>query len=77
MYAQCSKLSFCLVHSQGALLLKLCTRKFFHAPSHYTIGSNNKLLKKRAHTVCTPPKIVHPAVEMCAPAAGCTLNFEH
>ena len=41
------------------------------------IFSNNKLLKKRAHTGCTLPKIVHPASEMCAPGAGCTLNFRH
>ena len=34
-------------------------------------------LKKRAHTGCTPPKIMHPAVEMCTPGAGCTLNFGH
>ena len=41
------------------------------------IYSNNKWLKKRAHTGCTPPKIVHPATEMCTPGAGCTLNFRH
>ena len=35
------------------------------------------MAKKRAHTGCTPPKIVHPAVEMCTPGAGCTLNFVH
>ena len=23
------------------------------------------------------PKSVHPAVKMCAPGAGCTLNFRH
>ena len=41
------------------------------------IYSNNRWLKKRAHTGCTPPKIVHPAMEMCTPGAGCTLNFGH
>ena len=41
------------------------------------IYSNNKWLKKRAHTGYTPPKIVHPAVEVCTPGAGCTLNFGH
>ena len=39
------------------------------------ICSYNNWLKKRAHTKCTPLKIVHPAVNMCAPGAGCTLNF--
>ena len=47
------------------------------APCTLPIYSNNKWLKKRAHTECTPPKIVHPAVEMCTPGAGCTLNFGH
>ena len=38
------------------------------------IYSNNKWLKKRAQIGCTLPIIVHPALEMCTPAAGCTLN---
>ena len=32
---QCPKLSFYFVHSQGALPIKLCTRKLLHAPSQY------------------------------------------
>ena len=47
------------------------------APCTLPIYSNNKWLKKRAHTGCTHPKIVHPTVEMCAPGAGCILNFGH
>ena len=47
------------------------------APCTLPIYSNNKWLKKRAHTGCTPAKIVHPAVEICTPGAGCTLNFGH
>ena len=46
-------------------------------PCALPIYSNNKWLKNRAHTRWTPPKIMHPAVEMCAPGAGCTLNFGH
>ena len=41
---QCPKLRFYFVHPQGALLLKLCTRDFLHAPSQYglmTISSKN------------------------------------
>ena len=34
-------------------------------------------LKKCTHTRCTSPKIVHPSVKICAPGAGCTLNFGH
>ena len=30
-----------------------------------------------AQKTCTHSKIVHPAVEMCTPGAGCTLNFGH
>ena len=41
------------------------------------IYSNNKSLKKRAHTGRTSQKNVHPPAEMCAPGAGRTLNFEH
>ena len=41
------------------------------------ICSNSKWLKKRAHTRCTPLRIMHPAVEMCTPGAGCTLTFAH
>ena len=47
---------------QGALLIKLCTREFSHAPSIYVAIKTS--LKKRAHTGCTPPKIVHPAAKM-------------
>ena len=45
------------------------------SPCTLCICSYTNWLKKRAHTGCTPPKIVHPAVKMCAPGAGCTLNF--
>ena len=45
------------------------------SPCTLPIYSNNKWLKKRAHIGCTPPKIVHPAVEMCTPGAECILNF--
>ena len=31
--------------------------------------SNAKHSKKRAHSGCTPPKMVHPAAEMCAQGA--------
>ena len=62
MNSQCPKLSLYFVHSQGALPLKVCTRKLLHAPSQQPY-SNNKKLKKRAHTECTPLKIVQPAVE--------------
>ena len=72
---QCPKLSFYFVHSQGALPIKLCTRKLLHAPSQYKAIINGS--KKRAHTGCTPLKMVHPAVEMCTSGAGCTLNFGH
>ena len=47
------------------------------APCTLPIYSNNKWLRKRAHTGCIPPKTVHPAVEMCTPGAGCTLNVGH
>ena len=57
------------------------------APCTLPVYSNNKWLKQRAHTgctppgahllkLCTPPKTVHPAVEMCTPGEGCTLNFD-
>ena len=44
---QCPKLSFYFVHSQGALTLKLCTRKLFHAPSQYIEMIN---CSKNVHT---------------------------
>ena len=47
------------------------------APCTLPIYSNNKWLKKRANSGWTPPKIMHLAVEMCTPGAGCTLNFRH
>ena len=34
-------------------------------------------LKKRAHIGRTAQKNVRPSMEMCAPGAVCTLNFEH
>ena len=71
---QCPKLRFYFVHPPGALLLKLCIRDFLHALFYYVVMI---LSKKRAHSECTPPKIVHPAAEICAPGAGCTLNFGH
>ena len=89
VYTQCPKLSFYFVHSQCALSLKLTREsptythtfpKTVHpeiAPCTLPIYRNDKLLKKRAHTGCTPPKIVHPAMEMYTPGAGCTLNFGH
>ena len=56
---QCPKLSFYFVHSQGALLLKLCTRKLLHAPSQYIAIINSS---KNMHTLgahlrkpCTRP----------------------
>ena len=66
IFKQCPKLSFYFVHSQGALPIKLHPEI---APGTLPIYSNNKWLKKRAHTGCTSPKIVHPAGEMCAPGA--------
>ena len=39
------------------------------APCTLPIYSNNKWLKKRAHTGCTPSKIVHPSMEMCTQGA--------
>ena len=41
---QCPNLSFYFAHSQGALPMKLCTRKLLHAPSKYIAiinGSKN------------------------------------
>ena len=56
---QCPKLSFYFVHSQGALPLKLCTRKLLHAPSQYIEMIN---CSKNVHTLgahlrksCTRP----------------------
>ena len=72
---QCPKLRFYFVHPPGALLLKLCTRDFLHALLYYEVMINSQ--KKRAQSGCTPPKFVHPAAEMWAPGAGCTLNFGH
>ena len=69
------KLRFYFVHPPGALLLKLCTRDFLYAPSSYLVMI--KFQKKCPHAGCTPPKIVHPAAEMCTPGAGCTPNFGH
>ena len=44
---------------------------YMHA---FLIFSYNNWLKKRAHTGCTLPKIVHPAVIMCAPGAPLILD---
>ena len=41
------KLSFWFVHSQGALPIKLCTRKLLHAPSQYIPIINGS---KNVHT---------------------------
>ena len=38
---------------------------------------NENWVKKCAHIGRTRPKNVHLAVEICAPGAECTLNFEH
>ena len=46
-------------------------------PCTLLICCNDKQLKKRAHSGCTPSEIVHPTAEMCTPGAGCTLNFGH
>ena len=46
---QCPKLSFYFVHSQGALPIKLCTRKLLHAPSQYiTMINGSKIAENRA-----------------------------
>ena len=76
MADQCPKLSFYVVHPQGALLLK---RDFLHALSYNTCSNELyfKLSKKHVNYGCTPPKSVHPAVEMYMPGAGCTLIFGH
>ena len=47
IYVQCPKLSFYFVHSQGALPIKLCTRKLIHAPSQYIALINGS---KNVHT---------------------------
>ena len=70
---QCPKLSFYFVHSQGALPIKLCTRKLLHAPSQYIAIINGS---KNVHTPGAHVHL-HPAMEMCMPGAGCTLNFGH
>ena len=44
---QCQELSFYFVHSQGALPIKLCTRKLLHAPSQYIAIINGS---KNVHT---------------------------
>ena len=47
----------------GCALAGCTSHKTVHpeiAPCTLQIYSNNKWLKKRAHTGCTPPKIVHP-----------------
>ena len=56
---QCPKLSFCFVHSQGALPLKLCTWTFLHAPSQYIaiINGSKNVHTRGAHLQksCTRP----------------------
>ena len=48
---QCPKLSFYFVHSQGALPIKLSTRKLLHAPSQYiAIINGSKTCTHRVHT---------------------------
>ena len=47
------------------------------APCTLPIYSNNIKLKKREHSRCTPLEIVHPAMEICTPGAGWTLNLGH
>ena len=47
------------------------------SPCTLLICSNDKWLKKCAHSGCTSLKIVHPALKMCTPGAGCMLNFGH
>ena len=53
------KLSFYVVHSQGALSIKLCTRKLLHAPSQYIaiINGSKNVHTPGAHLLksCTRP----------------------
>ena len=53
--AQCPKLSFYFVPSQGALPIKLCTRKLLHAPSQYIamINGSKNVLTPGAHLLNT------------------------
>ena len=57
---QCPKLSFNFVHSQGALPIKLCTRKLLHAPSQYIamINGSRNVHTPGAHFLksCTRPR---------------------
>ena len=41
------------------------------------VYSHDNWVKKRAHIGRTCAKNVRPALEMCAPGAECTVNFEH
>ena len=56
---QCPKLSFYFVHSQGALPIKLCTRKLLHEPSQYKpiINGSKNVHTPGAHLLksCTRP----------------------
>ena len=60
IYIQCPKLSFYFVHSQGALPIKLCTRKLIHAPSQYIaiINGSKNVHTPGAHLLksCTRPR---------------------
>ena len=47
------------------------------SPCTLLVCSNDKWLKKCAQSECTSLKIVHPALKMCTPGAGCMLNFGH
>ena len=59
MEKQCPKLSLYFVHSQGALPIKLCTRKLLHAPSKYIaiINGSKNVHTPGAHLLksCTRP----------------------
>ena len=50
------------------------TRIFLCTPLVY---SYDYCVKKCTHIGRTCPKNVRPAVQMCAPGAVCTVNFEH
>ena len=75
IFGQCPKLRFIFFAFTGCTSLESVRPEL--SPCTQFICSYNEWLKKRAHTGCTPPKIVHPAVNMCAPDAGYTLNFGH
>ena len=47
------------------------------SPCTLLICRNDKWLKKCARSGCTSLKIVHLALKMCTPGAGCMLNFGH